>query len=319
MKSSRLIALAGAGLVVIVVLSVAGMYFQMPGYRASEKDSSGAQGYRGGTDFGLSQTEGMAAPASPPAPTLMRQEASKNALALEDTAADTTVNSSQRLIIKTGTLSMVVKDVPEAVKRVQDFAKTKGGFVVSSNISKDGLSPFAEVTIRIPSDVFDGGVQEVKAMGEVKSEIVNGQDVTEEYVDLTSQLRNLQATQTQFLKIMEKAVKIEDVLAVQRELSRIQGEIEVLQGRMKYLEQSAKLSTLTVYLSTNPENLPVVDDQEKWKPVAVVKDAVRSLLDMGKGLINAIIWVVVYLPVWIVLGGLVWIIRRQWRKMQMKK
>lgn len=319
MKSSRLLAFVGVGLVIIVALSVVGMYFPRMSSRDMEKGSSGVAGYMGGTDFGLSQTEGVIAPATPPAPTSMRQETSKNALALEDTAADTTVNSSQRLIIKTGTLSMVVKDVPEAVKKVQDFAKTKGGFVVSSNISKDGLAPFAEVTIRIPSDVFDGGVQEVKAMGEVKSEIVNGQDVTEEYVDLTSQLRNLLATQTQFLKIMEKAVKIEDVLAVQRELSRIQGEIEVLQGRMKYLEQSAKLSTLTVYLSTNPENLPVVDDQEKWKPVAVFKDAVRSLLDMGKGLINAIIWVVVYLPVWIVLGGLVWIIRRQWRKMQMKK
>jgi len=287
--------LLGVGAIALAFLLV-GWFFAYPMSFGTKNESLSQEDSQ---SFGSSA--GMVAPA-PSAPRVMGE-----------------APQAERLIIKTGSVSLVVTDVAGSVASIHQFATSQGGFVVSSNISKDALAPYAEVTIRIPSEIFDAGVQEVKKMGEVKNESVNGQDVTEEYVDLNGQLKNLRATETQFLKIMEKAVKIEDVLSVQRELSRIQGEIEVLQGRMKYLEQSAKLSTLTVYLSPNPENLPVVNGEEKWKPVAVFKDAVRSLLDMGKGIVNAIIWVAVYLPVWIVIGGLVWIIRRQWKKMQIKK
>jgi len=99
---------------------------------------------------------------------------------------------------------------------------------------------------------------------------------------------------------MARAVKIEDVLAVQRELSTVRSQIERLQGRMNYLSKSAQLSTLTVYLSTNPEALPVIDENT-WKPLAVAKNAFRSLIGLGQGVANGFIWLVVYLPLWIVL------------------
>lgn len=276
-----------------------------------DADTSVAPG--GGDAFAVGHSAKMIAPSAPPSPEGTRQLAADMAGTREESGTPNQ-NVADRLIIKTGFLSLVVKDVLEGVGKIHAFAKSKGGFVVSSNISKDGLAPYAEVTIRIPSEVFDGGVQEVKAMGEVKSERVNGQDVTEEYTDLSSQLRNLRVSETQFLEIMKRAQKIEDVLAVQRELTRIQGEIEVLLGRIKYLEQSAKLSTLTVYLATDPQNLPVVDSDDKWKPVAVFKDALRSLVEFGKGIVDFVIWLVVYIPVWTLIALVVWIIRKWWKK-----
>lgn len=263
--------------------------------------------------FTVGRSGGVAGNVAPAAPSGVKQEA-----ALRDTSTPSPsiapTDAVSRLIIKTGYLSLVVKDVPEGVGKIHAFAASKGGFVVSSNISKDGLSPYAEVTIRIPSEVFDGGVQEVKNMGEVKSERVNGQDVTEEYVDLEARLKNLRLTETQFVTIMQKAQRIEDILAVQRELTTVRGEIESLQGRMKYLSESAKMSTLTVYLAADPQNLPVVDNDDAWKPLAVWKEAVRSLLEIGKGVVNFFIWVVAYIPVWIVISVGVFGARRWWRK-----
>ena len=211
-----------------------------------------------------------------------------------------------RLIIKTGELSLVVEDVRVSLKAIADYAEKAGGFVVNSNIRKEGLSPFGEIVVRIPATEFDKGFGDVKNMGEVESETVNGQDVTEEYVDLEAQLKNLRATETQFLQIMQRAVQIEDVLAVQRELSNVRGQIEGIQGRMKYLKESSSLSTLTVYLSTDPSVLPSVDDTEKWKPWAEVKSAARSLVVLAKGLVSLIIWLAVYIPLWIVIGLIVW-------------
>jgi uncharacterized protein YebE (UPF0316 family) len=219
-----------------------------------------------------------------------------------------------RMIIKTGSLSLVVKDVKQSVEAIVKYAVQHGGFVVSSNIEERNSAPYATVTVRILSDQFDAGVKDIKAMGEVKNETVNGQDVTEEYVDLDSQLKNLQAAETQFLSIMQRAIKIEDILAVQRELTTVRGRIEGLQGQMKYLKESARLSTITVYVSTDPNVLPVKDDQNKWKPWAEVKDNVRGLITVGQKLVNLLIWLVVYIPLWMMIFIVVWTIRHYYRK-----
>ncbi|KKQ27915.1 MAG: hypothetical protein US42_C0004G0054 [Candidatus Magasanikbacteria bacterium GW2011_GWC2_37_14] len=220
------------------------------------------------------------------------------------TGGSTTV--TDRLIIKTGSLSMVVNDVKETIVKISDYTKAKGGFVVSSETSKAGVAPYGEITVRIPAKIFDNGVIDIKQLGQVESESVSGQDVTEEFVDLDSQLKNLRAAEAQFLQIMQRATKIEDVLAVQRELTNVRGRIESIQGRMKYLQQSADLSTITVYLSTDPNVLPTVDDTNKWKPWAEVKTAARTLLVVAKGLANFVIWLVVYIPLWIVIGLVIW-------------
>lgn len=214
----------------------------------------------------------------------------------------------ERMIIKTGSLSMIVEDVREAIKKITDYANTNGGYVVSSNVNKYDLSVSGEITVRIPVAVFESGISEVKTFGEVTSEDSYGQDVTEEFVDLEARLNNLKASEAQFLEIMKKATKIEDILAVQTQLTYVRGEIESYEGRMKYLSESAKLSTLTVYLSTDPATLPLADDDETWKPFATLKDAFRSLLDFGKGLVEAGIWVVVYIPALLIGAVLIWVI-----------
>lgn len=221
---------------------------------------------------------------------------------------------ADRLIIKTANMSIVVDDVRAAVQSVVDYATGKDGFEVNRNISKQGVGLVGSVTVRIPVRSFDEGIEEARKLGEVKSQSVNGRDVTEEFVDVQAQLKNLSATEAQFLQIMQRATRIEDVLAVQRELNNVRSQIERLEGRKKYLQLSADLSTLTVHFSTNPDTLPVVDDQDKWKPIGVAKDAARDLLELGQGLVNILIRVVVYIPVWIVIGVVVYFVHRWVKK-----
>lgn len=212
------------------------------------------------------------------------------------------VEQTDRLIIKTGTLSMVVESVHQAIGAIGTFAKNNGGFVVNSNVSEYGNTPSGHITIRIPSDIFDAGVGELKQIGDVKSEHISGQDVTEQFVDLGSQLKNLEATEAQLQSIMKRAGEIKDVLAVQRELTTVRAHIERIEGQRKYLSESAKLSTVTINLSTDPEALPVIDD-DKWKPFGTFKEAARGLVDDLKAFGDVVIWVVVYIPIvllWIV-------------------
>lgn len=267
--------------------------------------------YDTGGYYGGEMEMGMMAPAADfglanrsAAPTMAKIEMSDEVMAEEPATSGQT---TERLIIKTGSFSVVVDNVNAAVDTITKYAVDQGGFVVSSNIYKESVSPYAVVTVRIPVDIFVEGVGEIKKLGEVKSESIDGQDVTEEYVDLEAQLKNLQAAENQFLEIMKKAVKIEDILAVQRELTNVRDRIERIQGRMKYLSESAHLSTLTINLSTDPDMLPVVDEEDKWKPFGVFKEAARGLLDVGKALSYLIIWLVVYIPLWLVIILFGWI------------
>ena len=299
-KYSKIILLLA--LPAVLILAVLWVYLNMGGGRSTA--SYGPYGMMGGVsvrDESAVVSKNLAVSAGMAVPEMMGVVSDR-----QNSGSGASANVTDRLIIKTGSLSMVVKDVKEAIIKIADYAKTKGGFVVSSETSKAGVAPYGEITVRIPANIFDNGVTEIKQLGQVESENVNGQDVTEEYVDLDSQLKNLRASETQFLQIMQRATKIEDVLAVQRELTWVRRDIERIEGRMKYLKESANLSTLTVYLSTDPNVLPTLDDTDQWKPWAEVKIAARSLLVVGKSLANFAIWLVVYLPLWVVIGLVVW-------------
>lgn len=240
-------------------------------------------------------------------------EESRNMLK-SSVAMDTAVTTTDRMIIKNGTLSVVVEDVRKSADSIIKYAEEKGGFLVSSNITKEGINLNGYITVRIPSKLLESTMTYIKDMGEVQNEHIDGQDITEEYTDLEAKLGNLQATEQQFLLIMKKAVKVEDVLAVQRELGYVRENIEMTKGRIKYLKESVDLSSLTVYLSTDPAMLPVINEEEQWKPIAIFKDALRSLLETGKGIVNGIIWLGVYLPIIIVLVIAGWLIKRRFNR-----
>jgi hypothetical protein len=226
----------------------------------------------------------------------------------------TTVDNktTPRLVIKTGTISLVVKDVPGTLEKIKNYAEKIGGFVVQSNTYKSGSAPYGTIVVRIPSTEYESGLGTFKNFGEVVSENTTGQDVTAEYVDLDSQLKNLRAAEGQFLEIMKRAGSISDVLAVQNQLTQVRGQIESIQGRMKFLKESAEMSSVTINLSTDPAALPVVNnDSDSWKPIVVLKDALRGLVEVGKAVANAFIYIVIFLPIWGVAALIVWLVVRR--------
>lgn len=224
------------------------------------------------------------------------------------------LEEGERLIVKNGTLSMIVGDVVVAIDRIGTYIEDQGGFVVMSNVEKRGVAPVGTITVRIPVELFDEGFEEIQTFGDVEQRRVDGRDITEEYVDLEAQLTNLRATEEQFLSILNRATRIEDVLAVQRELTWVRERIERIEGRMNYLRESADMSSITIHLSTDPSELPVINDEDRWRPLGVVRDAARSLIDFGQGVVSVIIWLIIYIPVLALLFLVGWGVRYIWKK-----
>ena len=157
--------------------------------------------------------------------------------------------SGERMIIRSGYMTLVVVDVASAMEQITNLAATYDGFVVSSNSWQDRDRMMGNISIRVDAKHFNGTLGALRALAvEVRSESTSGQDVTEEYVDLAAKLRNLEAAEAQLLKLMEKAGEVKDILEVQRELVNTRGQIEQTEGRMQYLEQSSSMSYIEVSL-----------------------------------------------------------------------
>ena len=142
-----------------------------------------------------------------------------------------------------------VADPSSAMRSVMKMAEAMGGYVVTSNqwnsVDSSGKQ-YAQtsVTIRVPAERLDEAMQKIREMaadGEngVISESVSGEDVTSDYVDSQSRLRNLEAAEQQLVKLLDSATDLQYTLDIFRELTNIRGEIEVLKGHIKYLEESA--------------------------------------------------------------------------------
>ncbi len=221
------------------------------------------------------------------------------------------VKPADRLIVKNGTMSIEAKDVRWAANAITDYANKNGGSVVGTSIAKSGEVLSGYVTIRIPSANFEKAMGDMKNFGAVVSENSSAEDVTRQHVDLAARLKNLEASEAQLLELMKRSGSIPDVLSVQRELTTVRSEIESMQAQIKYLEQSASFSTLTVYISTDREALPVVQSPtERWQPKAIIKAAVRSLILVGQAAVNSLIWIVIFAPIWLPAVIIIWLLYR---------
>lgn len=299
------------GGIAIAILAIVGLFalsrtFQSTGGDFAMEKTFSSGSMEGSAAYDMA-AEPMAYDALPATPGV------EESIAVEDAG-------EERLVIKTGSITMVVTDVAQGIANIGNYAKANDGFVLESSISKYGVAPTGYITIRIPVALFDAGFEDVKAMGEVRDQRTSGTDVTEEYVDLEARMTNLKATEAQFLQIMTRAVKIEDVLAVQRELSNVRSEIERLEGRMKYLRESAAMATLTVSLSTDPDALPVLDE-DKWRPFGNAKESLRDMVEWLQYMVDDVIRVVIFLPVVLLYLAGFWVLYRigKWGYLKVKK
>ncbi len=158
-------------------------------------------------------------------------------------------NTADRMIIRNASMQLVVDDVNVAIAEITSLANTYGGYVVNSNIQQNQNRLYGNISIRVLSEHFNDTLAALRAMAvEVRLESTSGQDVTEEYTDLSATLRNLEAAEEQLLRLLEQAGEVSDILEVQRELVKTRGEIEQTKGRMQYLEQSSDLAFIQVTL-----------------------------------------------------------------------
>lgn len=223
----------------------------------------------------------------------------------------------ERLIIRTANMSLLVSDTDEAMATISKMAEDNGGWVVNSSVYQyNETAKTGNITIRVPSAGFNSALEALRGLAvEVRNESTSGQDVTEEFVDLSARLENLEATAERVRAFLEDADTVEEALAVNQELSRLESEIEAMKGRLQYLSQSASFSTITVDLTPDVVAQPI---DTSWRPAIVFRNAIDSLVEALQSVAEFAIWFVIYMvPLLIVVGVPLWLVGRFiWRRIR---
>lgn len=240
------------------------------------------------------------------------------------TSGDGSQQPIQRLIIRTGSISVTVDDTRDVLETIEEYIESmasEGAFVVSSNVygGSTDVSPRISMSIRVPAEHFDETMQflaDLAVEGTTPTMSQSGQDVTEEYVDLAARLESLEAARDRLQEIMANAQTTEELLLAESQLTQREAEIESIKGRMQFLAQSAALSNITIDLQPYVLSQPV---DTRWRPAETVREALEALLeslrDLGDFLIYTVIFCGPYLLVIIPLLYAVYrLIRNQWRK-----
>jgi hypothetical protein len=247
-----------------------------------------------------SAPKAVAAPPAP-APAAAPRQAAGGA-ANQATAADQAqqnLPSLDRMIIRTVTMTIAVGNVQEAFKQVELLAAEQGGYLSGTQIRQDGDRMVATMTVRVPANptTYQQTLERLRGLAErVVDEQSQAQDITEEYVDLESRLRNLQATEQSLLALMSKATRVEDIINVQRELTNVRGQIEQIQGRKQALERRADMATITLTIREAG-----AFSRPGWSAGATFERAVAALGSALRVLAEIGIYLLVFSPVW---GGM---------------
>jgi hypothetical protein len=179
----------------------------------------------------------------------------------------------------------------------------------------------------VPVDEFETALRRMRGLAKrVLDENASGEDVTDQYVDLQSQLTNLEATRDRIKSFLDQAKTVDEALRINQQLSDIEAQIEQIKGKMNYLSNRSAFSTITVNIE--PDLPPIVATPTPtptpapiqplgpWDPGRTTQQASRTLISAYRVFIDLAIWIFLVLvpilaPPLLFVWLIAWLVRRK--------
>ena len=194
-------------------------------------------------------------------------------------------------VVRYGNLSLEVTNADDALERVTAIVEKAGGYISASSRSGEGENLYLSATLRFPAAKFNSVMASLRNEGKVLYEDIGSYEVTMQVLDLEARLKNLRASESAFLKLLDRAETVADVVAVQSELSRIQGEIESFAAQLSGLQDQVEMASINVSLMLPVSPVDVASDD--FDLGYEISSALANLINVGRAVIVALINIVV--------------------------
>lgn len=208
------------------------------------------------------------------------------------------------MVIRNGTATLEVDSLELAIAAVEKLAASMGGYIGNTSLSSGSNAVrSADLEVKIPAAKYEATVNNLGPIGKVEAQTSTAEDVGEEFFDVTARQANSKRLEERLITLLAtRTGKLEDVLAVERELARVREEIERFEGRLRYLKSHVATSTLQVTLH---EPHPIVGGYQGSNVIVeAFKDAWRNFVSFFAFLISSL-GVLVPLLALLIVGGII--------------
>jgi len=218
---------------------------------------------------------------------------------------------NKKKIIKDGRLGLQVNDLDATKQKIDALIKKQGGYSTNENFQNADWESSYNLIIRIPCDNFEKFISDVESgNGEILYKEVVARDVTDQFIDLETRLKNKRNYLNRYNEILEKAKSIEEILQIEEKIRGLEEEIESTTGRLQYLNDLVDYSTLNLTITKKKEYeyKPDVRDKfsEKFK---------HSVSKGWYGFVDFTLLMIKIWPFWIIVVAIIF----TWRFFKKKK
>lgn len=259
-----------------------------------------------------------------PAPEIAKVDGNSGNLAISfneaiNPLASRGLDTSTRKVIKSGNITLKSKNFDTRVNEIKQLTETNGGFVENSSIDNvvvytttnpvdgkpagESTMKTANITIRIPADKFDIINEQIKGMGQLVNESINGNDITSQYQDTYTRKENLKVQEKRLQELMAKANNVDEILRIENELNRVRTDIDMMEGSLKQWDNLVELSTLNISITeVKEEKLQTVDVPNIWQKAYL--GLIGTINDILSGSSKLFIIIITIIPYLLILGAL---------------
>jgi uncharacterized protein DUF4349 len=208
--------------------------------------------------------------------------------------SDVLVADSSRKIAQSSSFELIVGKPSEAAEKIRELTERLGGYLVTSQVSGTDTGS-ASITIRVPVAHAEEAKAEIRKLAiRIESEKTEAEDVTKQWIDTDAHLRNLRATEQQYLQILKRATSVSDTVEVTDKLGEIRGEIE--QQQAEFTALSKRVETVAISIQLQPD----ADVQVfglRWRPLYRAKLSLREAVDAIGDYSATVFEIIVHIPV----------------------
>ncbi|MDX9846387.1 MAG: DUF4349 domain-containing protein [Tenuifilaceae bacterium] len=214
----------------------------------------------------------------------------------------------EQMLIKTAYLSLEVNSYEQYRAKVDSLAKIYKAWISSENMSTYDYRISNNITIKVPAHSLESLTNELMAIAKrIENQRIETLDVTEEFIDNESRLKNHRAVEQKFIALLKRTDSIEQILQIESKLAEVRSQIESIEGRLKYLSTRVSFSDLNLYIYQK------IDFKYVPEPMESFWERFKKSINKGwTGFIAFVLFLFKLWPLWIVLVGL-WFVYKWYR------
>jgi hypothetical protein len=246
------------------------------------------------------------------APVTMQNGAASLPPKVEDINRDTVI---KKKIIKDGNLSLKVNDLERAKSAVDTLVKKYNGYFDNIDFNNSDYQSAYDLKIRIPSGNFENFINKVEGIeGEIVYKQIQARDVTDQFIDLETRLRNKRNYLKRYNELLKRAETVKDILEIEEKTRALEEEIESTEGRLNYLKDQVTYSSLNLTLIKEKPYRFVPKSHGKF-----TERLKRSLSGGWSGFISFVLFLIRLWPLWIILTIAIPVWKRMRNRRKSKK